>query len=94
MVVPDVVGSTQVEADAELRKANLIPRFENVPGKGDDTVGTVIEQRPEEGERVAARSVVTLEVNVGPATAKIPVNLVGKDVDDVRQELEAAASPA
>ena len=90
MAVPDVVGSTRAEADAEIRKANLVPRFENVSGKGDDTVGTVIKQTPAEGESVAASSVVTLEVNVGPATAKIPDNLVGKDIEDVKQKLEAA----
>jgi serine/threonine-protein kinase len=90
VAVPDVVGSTPAEADAELKKADLIPRFENVSGKAGDTVGTVVKQTPTEGASVPARSVVTLEVNVGPATAKIPDNLVGKDIDDVRETLEEA----
>ena len=90
VVVPDVVGSTPAEADAELKKADLIPRFENVSGKAGDTVGTVVKQTPKEGASVAARSIVTLEVNVGPATAKIPDNLVGKDIQDVKKELKAS----
>jgi len=90
VAVPDVVGSTPAEADAEIKKSDLVPRFENVSGKAGDTVGTVVKQTPTAGASVAARSVVTLEVNVGPATAKIPDNLVGKDVDDVKQTLEEA----
>ena len=45
VAVPGVVGSTRAEADAEIRKANLVPRFENVSGKGDATVDTVIDKR-------------------------------------------------
>ena len=66
-------------------KPTSFPRFENVSGKGDDTVDTVVKQTPKEGASVAPGSIVTLEVNVGPATAKIPENLVGKDIQDVKQ---------
>jgi len=39
---------------------------------------------------VEPQSVVTVEINVGPATAKIPNGLVGEDVDKVTKELEEA----
>jgi serine/threonine-protein kinase len=61
-----------------------------VPGKAGKTVDRVVRQRPGGGEAVAAGSVVTLDVNVGPATARLPDDLVGQDVEDATQELVAA----
>jgi hypothetical protein len=88
--VPDVVGRTRAEADTMLRNADLVPRFANVPGKAGKTVDTVVKQTPAEGGALAPGSVVTLDVNVGPATAKVPDDLVGQDVQDAEQELAAA----
>jgi serine/threonine-protein kinase len=88
--VPDVVGSTRAEADTMLRNADLVPRFANVPGKAGRTVDTVVKQTPAEGGALAAGSVVTLDVNVGPATAEVPDDLVGQDVQAAEKELAAA----
>ena len=88
--VPSVIGSTRADAEAELRGANLVPEFENVRGEDDDTVGQAVNQNPLGTTEVAPQTVVTVEINVGPATAKIPNGLVGEDVDKVTKELEEA----
>jgi serine/threonine-protein kinase len=88
--VPSVIGSTRADAEAELRGANLVPEFENVRGEDDDTVGQAVKQTPIGTTEVEPQSVVTVEINVGPATAKIPNGLVGEDVDKVTKKLEKA----
>jgi eukaryotic-like serine/threonine-protein kinase len=88
--VPDVVGSTRAEADTVLRNADLVPRFANVPGKAGKTVDTVVKQTPGKGGTLPTGSVVTLDVNVGPATAEVPGDLVGRNVKDAEKALAAA----
>src|SRR5206468_2596292 len=80
--VPDVVGDTRAEAESRLRNASLTPRVDEVDGKGDDTLNTVVSQQPRGGD-VAPQTVVTVEVNVGKKTGTIPTGLLGRDVDDV-----------
>jgi serine/threonine-protein kinase len=88
--VPDLLGATRAEAESRLRGAGLEPRFMEVSGKDDETVDTVVNQRPVSGSEVAAASVVTAEINVGTETAVIPTGLLGKDVDKAEKELEEA----
>ena len=59
-------------------------------GKDDETKGTVIDQDPKGGVVVDVGSTVTITVNVGPKTGKIPGGLVGKDVDEVERALREA----
>ena len=87
--VPSVLGSTREAAEQELREAGLQPAFRNVAGPDQD-VGTVIRQLPGSGAEVAAGATVTAEINVGPATERIPKDLVGRDVDEVVEELTEA----
>ncbi len=87
--VPSVLGSTRQAAEQELREAGLQPAFRNVAGPDQD-VGTVIRQLPGSGTEVAAGATVTAEINVGPATERIPKDLVGRDVDEVVEELTEA----
>jgi beta-lactam-binding protein with PASTA domain len=87
--VPRVVGDSRAAAENTLRNASLTPRVNEVDGKDDDTLDTVVSQNPTDG-RVAADSVVTLEVNVGKKTGTIPTGLLGRDVDDVKKILEDA----
>ena len=47
-------------------------------------------QLPGSGTEVTAGTTVTAEINVGPATERIPKDLVGRDVDDVVEELAEA----
>ena len=89
VTVPSVVGSTRQAAEQELREAGLQPAFRNVAGPDED-VGTVIRQLPGSGTEVAAGTTVTAEINVGPATERIPKDLVGRDVDEVVEELTEA----
>jgi len=90
VTVPSVVGSTRQVAEQVLRDAGLQPAFRNVAGDNDGTVGTVIGQTPDHGVDVAPGTTVTAEVNVGPATERIPKDLVGRDVDEVVEELTDA----
>ena len=87
VTVPPVLGDTREAAEQALSDAGLQPAFRNVDGPDDDTVGTVIKQTPGEGAEVARGSTVTAEINVGPATERIPDDLVGRDVDDVVEKL-------
>ena len=90
VTVPSVLGSTRQAAEQALIDAGLQPAFRNVDGPEGRTVGTVIKQGPEQGAEVARGSTVTAEINVGPATERIPENLVGRDVDDVLEKLRDA----
>ena len=90
VTVPSVLGSTRQAAEQELREAGLRPAFRNVAGPDDDSVRTVIRQDPEQGAKAARDSTVTAEINVGPATERIPKDLIGRDVDDVVEKLTDA----
>jgi beta-lactam-binding protein with PASTA domain len=90
VTVPSVIGSTRPDAEQVLRDADLQPAFRNVSGPGDETVGKVIRQTPEEGAGVLSGSTVTAEINVGPATARIPKKLVGRQLDVVMEKLADA----
>ena len=50
----------------------------------------MIRQLPGSGTEVAAGATVTAEINFGPATKWIPKDLVGRDVDEVVEELTEA----
>jgi serine/threonine-protein kinase len=90
VTVPAVRGNSQAEADSNLRNARLTPQFKNVNGADDETVLTAISQRPAGGASVPVDTPVVVEINVGPKTATIPKNLVGKDKDDVVKKLRDA----
>jgi eukaryotic-like serine/threonine-protein kinase len=90
VTVPSVLGSKRQAAEEELRTAGLQPAFRNVSGPKDDSVGTVIKQTPEPGTDVVSGGIVTAEINVGPATKRIPKVLVGKDLDAAVQKLTDA----
>jgi beta-lactam-binding protein with PASTA domain len=90
VAVPALIGQKLEAAEATLRQLGLEPKVKKVHGTSGDSVGTVTGQDPIAGRQVAAATVVTLEVNVGPTTVKIPKNLVGDQVEDARATLEAA----
>jgi serine/threonine-protein kinase len=87
--VPSLIGVSAGEADSQLREANLVASVVSVQGP-KDTMNTVLNQDPPAGTQVAAGSTVTLEINVGPADAKVPKNLLGEDVDDAKAVLKKA----
>ncbi|HEY5821568.1 MAG TPA: Stk1 family PASTA domain-containing Ser/Thr kinase [Propionibacteriaceae bacterium] len=88
--VPSTLDQTREQADATLRQVGLVPEFESVEGKSGKTVGTVVSQLPPGGTKVARDTVVTLRINAGPKSAKIPEGLVGDDVDEVEDVLAEA----
>jgi serine/threonine-protein kinase len=88
--VPSIQGSTRAEAEAKLREAGLQAAFVHRRGPNDETRNTVVAQSPGPGAEVEPSSIVTAEINVGPATTKIPGGLVGRNVDKVMEKLADA----
>jgi eukaryotic-like serine/threonine-protein kinase len=88
--VPSLQGSTRAEAEAQLREAGLQAAFIHRRGPDDNTRGTVVRQSPGPDAEVEQGSTVTAEINVGPATTKIPDDLVGHDLDEALEVLADA----
>jgi eukaryotic-like serine/threonine-protein kinase len=73
VVVPNVVGETQADAEAELTDAGLTPvvrRIETDPA--DAEPGTVVRQDPQKNTRLDRGSDVTIFVAVEPSTVAVP----------------------
>lgn len=86
--VPSVVGKTEADAVAALKAAGLSPEVAaaqvndpNIPA------GSVVAQSPGSGTLFAGGK-VTLTISKGPQMVKVP-NVVGKQVDDAKKQLEA-----
>jgi serine/threonine-protein kinase len=88
--VPIVLTYTDKQATEQLEARGLKVKVKSVNGKDDETKGTIIDQDPKGGATVPVGSTVTITLNAGPKMAKVPDGLVGKDLDDVTQELEEA----
>ncbi|HEV2930798.1 MAG TPA: PASTA domain-containing protein, partial [Propionibacteriaceae bacterium] len=88
--VPSIQGSTRAEAETQLREVGLRAAFVHRQGPDDDTRDTVVGQSPGKDAEVELGSTVTAEINVGPATTKIPGGLVGKDLDKALEKLADA----
>ena len=88
--VPDVTGMTQNEAQSKLRDAGLTAYFvlEN-----DDTVpaGSVVEQAPAAGKKVAPSTMVLVAISIGaaaPSAVTVP-DVVGEQQSAARSALTA-----
>src|ERR671912_702679 len=90
VAVPNVLNFPQKLAVEQLEGHELKVSIKKENGKDDETKGTVTAQNPVPDTAVEPGSTVTITVNVGPETGKIPKNLVGKDKDDVQEALEDA----
>ena len=84
--VPSVLTYTEQQATTQLTSRNLKAIVEKTNGNAD-TKGTVTGQDPVAGTQLAEGSSVTITVNQGPKTGKIPNDLVGQDVDDAEKAL-------
>jgi serine/threonine-protein kinase len=84
--VPSVLTYTEQQATTQLTSRNLKTIVKKTNGNAD-TKGTVTGQDPVAGTQLAEGSSVTITVNQGPKTAKIPADLVGQDVDDAEKAL-------
>jgi serine/threonine-protein kinase len=87
VVVPNVVGETQTEAEALLEERRLeveVRRREVDPEVTEP--GIVVDQNPEEGQEVASGFVVTIFVAVEPDTVAVP-DLEGLTVSQAQSAL-------
>jgi serine/threonine-protein kinase len=85
--VPDLVGLELAAAKGQLAEFNL--KIKEGAKKYSDTVpeGAVLSTDPEQGTELKRGDTVTVEVSKGRAPIAVP-NLVGKDVNTARQELQ------
>ncbi len=82
--VPGVIDMPLASAQAKIRAAELVPEVQEVPSTKEE--GTVVDQNPQEGEKVQRNSKVTLSVSGGPTTTEVP-NLAGFTLDEAKQAL-------
>ena len=85
VAVPGVIDMPVATAEAKIRAAGLVPEVQEVPSTKDE--GTVVEQNPQEGEKVQRASKVTLSVSGGPTTTEVP-NLTGFTLSEAEQALK------
>ncbi|MCX0243408.1 Stk1 family PASTA domain-containing Ser/Thr kinase [Streptomyces drozdowiczii] len=87
--VPDVTGLSVDDATDTLADEGLKVKVK--PGRvhSPEDEGDVAAQSPKEGAEAAEGDTVTLTVSAGPRMIDVP-DVVGKNVDDARDELEAA----
>ena len=85
--VPSVLGWTEQQARDQLTANNLQVEVKKANGD-EETKGTITAQDPVAGIQVAENSTVTITLNEGPKTGKIPNDLVGQDVDEVENALD------
>ena len=88
--VPDVVGLSLEEAsralsDAGLHMADAVEEEES----SSQNTGLVTQQNPAAGSQLSRGSRVTVTVGTGPRMVRIPSNLVGQDIEDVRSTLDS-----
>ncbi|MFF8396124.1 Stk1 family PASTA domain-containing Ser/Thr kinase [Streptomyces sp. NPDC016172] len=88
--IPDVTGSDEADAKAELIEAGLKVKIatERVNSSEYDK-GQVVRQTPKPGGRAAEGDTVTLTLSKGPEMIEVP-DVVGDSVDAARQALEGA----
>ena len=90
VVVPDLVGMTREQAEAELTDRGLNPVARNrETDPADADPGTVVDQKPEEGVEVAKDADVTIFIAVEPTTTTVP-DLEGLTPSAAQTELGAA----
>jgi serine/threonine-protein kinase len=87
--VPDVTTYTEEQATEQLVARGLKVEVKRENGE-EDTKGTITDQDPKAGVIAEVNSTVTITLNTGPKTDKIPGGLVGKDVDEVEEALREA----
>jgi eukaryotic-like serine/threonine-protein kinase len=85
--IPDENGKAYDEAAAQLTSMRLVPKRQDVY---DDTMpqGNVLSTDPPKDSVVPPGSEVVVKVSKGKAPISVP-NVVGKNVDDARQQLQS-----
>src|SRR5205085_8165233 len=88
VVVPGVVGDTQVVAQQKLQDAGLKVNVKSEPNSANPP-GQVLQQAPTGGARVKKGSTVQITVSGAAESVTVP-NVVGKKQTDAIDILEAA----
>ncbi len=87
VAVPNVLTYNEQQATDRLTESELQTVVKHVNGDAK-TADQVTKQDPVAGTQVEPNSTVTITVNDGPKTAKIPTGLVGDEVADAEEELK------
>jgi eukaryotic-like serine/threonine-protein kinase len=87
VAVPNVLTYNEQQATDRLTESQLKTEVKHVTGDAK-TADQVTKQEPVAGTQVEQNSTVTITVNDGPKTAKIPTGLIGDDVADAEEELK------
>ena len=87
VAVPNVLTYNEQQATDRLTDSQLKTDVKHVNGDAK-TADQVTKQEPGAGTQVEPNSTVTITVNDGPKTAKIPTGLVGDDVGDAEAALK------
>ena len=87
-MVPDVVGKELTEALLELQIKELYPRLQLRYSQTSRDRGHILEQEPKPGTIVKAGRRIRLVVSQGVIVNKVE-NFIGRNVSDVRMDLQA-----
>ena len=87
-MVPDLQGKELVEALLEMQAKELYPRIQLRYSQSSYDRGFILEQEPEPGTIVKAGRRIRLVVSQGAMINRVE-NFIGKNIDDVRIELQA-----
>jgi beta-lactam-binding protein with PASTA domain len=90
-MVPDVRGKELTEALVELQVKELYPRIQLRYSQTSQDRGRILEQDPQPGSIVKAGRRIRLVVSQGVVISKVE-NYMGRDIGDVRAELQALFS--
>jgi beta-lactam-binding protein with PASTA domain len=99
VVMPDLVGLSQAEAEAAVTAAGLIVERVITVYSSDTPAGKVADQTPSAGTTVAQGTPVTISVSAGPQTSPSPgatavPDVTGKTQDEALSLLEAGGFSA
>jgi beta-lactam-binding protein with PASTA domain len=90
LIMPDVVGMSQSQAEGALANAGVSSiEVTNIRVDDEDEVGQVLSQNPAEGTLISPNTTVKLEVGVEDERVPVP-NVVGMLQEDGTQKLEEA----
>ncbi|MDR2072090.1 MAG: PASTA domain-containing protein [Spirochaetaceae bacterium] len=93
VVVPDVTGKELTQALLELQVKELYPQIQLRSSQEGEERGLILEQDPKGGTIVKAERRIGLVISQGMALDTVG-NYLGKNVNDVRQEIQARNAQA
>jgi eukaryotic-like serine/threonine-protein kinase len=89
VLVPDVVGMTQQQAEDALRERSLAAQVIQNANTDEQDAGNVFRQEPPAGKSVRPGRTVKLTISLGPQTYVVP-NMIGKQLEQAPEILSRA----